>query len=106
MFNIYDRCETIVFNDGENTINFNFPYEIYDFDDYMIIKTSVTISNIDRGWRGNVTFSFVGYDIGGSFDNGHTAFENVTLKDMLCSARTFSQYNDEAVMWEYKLLKY
>ena len=106
MFSIYDRCKNIIFNDGETAINFNFPYELQDFDDYIIIKTAVTIENIDRGWRGDVTFSFAGYDINNSFENGFTTFEDVTLKDMLCSARIFNQCNNEAVTWEYKFLKY
>jgi hypothetical protein len=106
MFSVYDRCKNIIFNDGKTVINFNSPYELQDFDDYIIIKTAVTIENVDRGWRGDVTFSFAGYDVNGSFENGHSAFENVTLKDMLCSARIFNQYDNEAVTWEYKLLKY
>lgn len=106
MFSVYDRCKNIIFNDGKAVINFAFYYELQDFDDYIIIKTCVTISNIDRGWRGDVTFSFAGRDIDDSFENDFTAFEDVTLKDMLCSARIFHQYENEAVNWEYKFLKY
>ena len=104
MANIYDIVN-IVFDDEENTINFKYCDEIHDFDDYIIVRTAVTIGSIDRGWKGNMSFYFKGFDVNGSF-NGHDVFENTTMKNVLCSARTFTKDVNSPIMWEYKFLKY
>lgn len=105
MLSIYDIVN-IVFDDGENTIDFIYCDEIHDYDDYIIVQTAVTIGSIDRGWKGNMTFYFKGFNVDGSFANDHDAFEDTTLKNVLCSARTFTKGNDLPITWEYKFLKY
>lgn len=49
MFNVYDHCSKIILDDGRISINFEYISEIQDFDDYIIIKTPVTIVDIVAG---------------------------------------------------------
>ena len=102
MFNIYDKCSRILLNDGGVNIEFQYISEIQDFDDYIIIKTPVTIADVDRGWRGDLTFWFSGYEV----SNQDEVTDCTTPKDVLCSARKFNVYSAEPVAWEYVFLKY
>lgn len=102
MFNIYDRCSKIILNNGRIQIEFEYIDEIQDFDDYIIIMTHVAIANVDRGWRGDLTFRFKGWNV----NNLDEVTDCLTLKDVLCSARKFNTDGTEAVAWEYKFLKY
>lgn len=106
MFSVYDRCKNIIFKNDDGTLSCDEYSEIQDFDEYIIINTAVTLGNIERGWCGDVTFRLAGYDVDGKFENGYDAFEDITLKNVLCSAKTFNHYADSAVMFNYKFLKY
>lgn len=64
--------------------------------------TQVAIADVDRGWRGDLTFRFSGYEVG----NQDEVTDCTTLKDVLCSARKFNAYSAEPVTWEYVFLKY
>ena len=68
MFNIYDRY-SLAFNDGEKIFNFDIIQEIQDFDDYIIIKTPVTIGDIKRGWVGDITFNLSGFNMEKGFSD-------------------------------------
>lgn len=105
MFNIYDRY-SLKFNDGEKIIVFEFVGELQDFDDYIIIETPVTIGDIKRGWVGDITFNLSGFDTEKGFSDEDRVKENFTLKDVLCSARTFEAGSDFSPMWKYKFMKY
>lgn len=105
MFNVYDRY-SLTFNDDEKAIVLEFISEIQDFNDYIIIKTPVTIGDIRRGWTGDITFNLSGFDVEKSFSDEDRVKENFTLKDALCSARTFEAGSDFAPMWQYKFMKY
>lgn len=102
MFNVYDHCSKIILDDGRISINFEYISKIQDFDDYIIIKTPVTIIDVDRGWRGDLTFWLGGWNMS---DDGEVN-DCVTLKDVLCSARKFNLDEGVPVTWEYKFLKY
>ena len=102
MFNIYDRCSNILLNEGRTNIEFKYNGEIQDFEAYIIVKIAVPIADVDRGWRGDLTFLFEGVDITGE----NEVTDCATLKDVLCSARQFNVDNEGPITWEYKFLKY
>lgn len=102
MFNVYDKCSSIFLNDGRVSIKFEYTSDIKNFDDYIVIKTPVTIADVDRGWRGDLTFWFRGWNMS---DDGEVN-DYVTLKNVLCSARKFNLDEGAPVTWEYKFLKY
>ena len=105
MFNVYDKV-SVILDDGNNLVNFEYLREIQDFDDYIVLKSDVVISNIDRGWIGNLTFRFKGSDLERPI-TGCTVTETKTLTNVLCSARTCNyDCDDRIVAWEYKFLKY
>lgn len=104
MFNVYDKCSSIFLNDGRVSIKFEYTSDIQDFDDYIVIKTPVTIADVDRGWRGDLTFWFSGYDVKDEDEDEVTDY--TILKDVLCSARKFNLDDDAPVVWEYKFLKH
>lgn len=102
MFNVYDKCSSFFLNDGRVSIKFEYISDIQEFDDYIIIKTPVTIADVDRGWRGDLTFWLRGWN---TSDDGEVN-DCVTLKDVLCSARNLNLDEGAPVVWEYKFLKY
>ena len=102
MFNVYDKCSSFFLNDGRVSIKFEYISDIQEFDDYIIIKTPVTIADVDRGWRGDLTFWFSGWDV----REQDEVTDRTTLKDVLCSARKFNLDDGGPVAWEYKFLKY
>ena len=99
-----DPIEIIFVNDSE-TINFKHYYEINDYDDSVVISTSVVIDDIDRGWRGDISFFFKGYNLEGRFEH-HDASDSKTIKDVLCRSRTFDKRDGHAIVWTYTFLKY
>lgn len=105
MFNIYDKY-SLIFNDGEKIFNFDIIQEIQDFDDYIIIKTPVTIGDIKRGWVGDITFNLSGFNMEKGFSDEERVGENFTLKDTLCSARTLELGAEFSPTWQYKFNKY
>lgn len=105
MFNVYDRY-SLVFDDGDKSIVFEFIGELHDFDDYITIESPVTIGDIKRGWVGDVTFNLSGFDAEGCFGEEDRVKESFTLKDMLCSARTLEVADRFSPMWQYKFMKY
>lgn len=105
MFNVYDKY-SLVFDNGDKSIVFEFMGELRDFDDYIIIETPVPIGDIKRGWLGDITFNLSGFDAERGFGEEDRVKESFTLKDMLCSARTLEVADRFSPMWRYKFNKY
>ena len=104
MFQVYDKCTVIEFNNYVSGIDFDKYSSIDEYDDEIIITTSVTIGDIDRGWCGDITFFFAGYDLEGSFSE-YDAHCSKTIKDVLCRSKKFNQMDSHGVEWTYTFLK-
>lgn len=103
MFNCYDVCAVMVLDDGMDKIKFEYVYEVSDFDDYIEVETGVVIGDVGRGWIGDITFYMTGFDVN---DLNERVEDSMTLKNVLCSARTFESHQGHATLWKYKFLKY
>ena len=101
MFNIYNAID-IEFNNGEESSTYRYLCDISDFDDYFIIRTEVIFGTINRGWRGDMTFKFYGFNL----EKSAKTQEEVELKDVLCINRKFEKNEDSNIVWEYKFSKY
>ena len=104
MLKVLDDPIDIVFVNDSQSINFKHYYEIDELDDSIVINTSVVIDNIDRGWRGDISFFFKGYNLEGKFER-HDAFDSKIIKDVLCRSRTFEKRDGHAIIWTYVFLK-
>lgn len=101
MANVYDICNLVF-----GGIAHNYSVEIREFGDSIEIITDVVIDSIDRGWIGDITFNFDGYNICSCNTSGHDAHESFALKDVLCCRRTFEKNDGGVVGWTYSFLKY
>ena len=102
MFGIYERV-TIFFENYVSEIEFPYAIDIEDFDDYIVITSNVAITDMKRGWIGDIVFKLSGCNI----EDGSSADDTyVTMKEMLCSNCKFETKHDRAIEWQYKFLKY
>ena len=105
MFKVLDDPIEIVFANDAESIKFQQYYEINEYDDSVVISTSVVIGDINRGWCGDISFHFKGYNLEGKFEQ-HDASDSKIIKDVLCRSRTFEKRNGYAIIWTYTFLKY
>lgn len=101
MAKVYDVCR-VVFGD----IKHNYPVEILELGDSIEIKTDVVIDGVNRGWIGDITFNFDGYDLDDHNTVGRNAHEPSVLSDVLCCRRTFDSNDGNMISWTYTFLKY
>lgn len=102
MFNIYERV-TAIFDNHIDEIEFPYAENISDFDDYIVITSTIAIPNMKRGWTGDIIFRLSGCNI----EDGSSADDTyVTMEDVLCSNCKFETKSDRAIEWQYKFLKY
>ena len=102
MANLYDVCN-LIFENDTHRIEHNWRTDIIDFEDRIEIETELVFDTIDRGWLGNITFNFGGYDIA---DCDSKRNMQLTLKDLLCIRRTFDKDGPNIARWKYVFLKY
>lgn len=106
MANLYDVCN-LVFENDTHRVEHNYRTNIQDFEDYIEIETELVFDIIDRGWIGNITFNFDGYDVkNAGYNDEHRLHMHVMLKDLLCARRTFYKDGPNIVRWKYVFLKY
>ena len=102
MFSIYERI-TAIFDDHISEIEFPYAEDIEDFDDYIVITSTIAIPNMKRGWTGDIIFRLSGVN---ATDGSPADDTYVAMKEVLCSNCKFEKGNVRPIEWQYKFLKY
>lgn len=105
---VYDKCEAIELKNycNEQWERFAYVSEIEDYDTYFIVQTQITLDHVERGWRGDITLCFTGFDINDFESAPSKHSRRVQFKDVLCARYTISHKMDEVAVWRYVFLKY
>lgn len=102
MFSIYDRTVAF-FDNGIDEIEYPYIEDLDDYDDYLIITSTISIPGMKRGWTGDIIFRLSGLN---AKDASSSEDKYEVVKDVLCSNCKFEQKGGEPIRWQYKFLKY
>lgn len=105
MFSIYNK-NRIVFNNGNDAIDFQFGAYISDFEDTFVIETQIAIDDIVRGWIGDVRIVLNGQSLDSTCNWNEEAVDVVLYKDALCYRRTVEHSSTQPVTYKYMFMKY